>query len=290
MSIQRAYATLCAWLKQIRKLHRFVPCTYVSPVVHGASGGQSRPLNAVTAAGCNDADLEQRPMPSSPLSAAIHASSRGAAATTEAGGDASTASPSAPTGRLLAPLDPKPSRPHAQLDARTATASQGAAGTIGDRLAAGTIRERLGAAPTGDVSMTRLTGAGLAVRQRDESPSGWREGLGSRRGTSAGRTATFRFAFAYECSGKLSLFGMGGARFATSFESTKSLSWTSEGGYTASRATIFLGNVVRAPHARARTSHRSMGGYEPATPTTFVSVLFHHLSHRPERFCSKWDP
>ena len=91
-------------------------------------------------------------MPSLPSSTAIHALSRGAA-TSEAGGDASTASPSAPTGRLLAPLDPKPSRPPAQLDARTATASQCAAGTIGDRLAAGTISERLGAAPTGDVSM-----------------------------------------------------------------------------------------------------------------------------------------
>ena len=116
--IQRAHATLCAWLKQIRKLHGFVPCKYVSPVVHGASGGQPRPLNAATAAGCSDADLEQRPMPSSPSSAAIHASSRGAA-TSEAGGDASTASPSAapPVGCWRRSTRSPRGRPHSSMHA-----------------------------------------------------------------------------------------------------------------------------------------------------------------------------
>ena len=33
-------------------------------------------------------------------------------------------------------------------------------------------------------------------------------------------------------------------------------------GIYASRATIFLGNVVRTPHARARTSYWSMGGLQ----------------------------
>ena len=124
-------------------------------------------------------------MPSSPSSAAGDASSR-ISATSEADGDPSRANPSAPTGRMLAPLDPKPTRPPAYFDARTATAGHCAAGTIGDRLAVGTISDRLGAAPTGDLSMARLASAGVAVRERDESPSGWRQGLSSRHGTPPG--------------------------------------------------------------------------------------------------------
>ena len=54
------------------------------------------------------------------------------------------------------------------------------------------------------------------------------------------------------------LSGFGGRLFFV-LAPKKYRSWR-DGGYTASRATIFLGNVVRAPHARARTSHWSMGG------------------------------
>jgi len=58
--------------------------------------------------------------------------------------------------------------------------------------------------------------------------------------------------------GKLPLSGW--VVLATSFGSTKNASPEQEGGYTASRATIFLGNVVRAPHARARNLTPEHGG------------------------------
>ena len=45
-----------------------------------------------------------------------------------------------------------------------------------------------------------------------------------------------------------------------------------DGGYTASRATILLGNVVRAPHARARASHWSMGCYNNYLIITLIGL------------------
>ena len=66
--------------------------------------------------------------------------------------------------------------------------------------------------------MTRLAGAGLAVRERDESPSGWREGQAQAAAHPLAAPPLFAL-LSPGVLGKLSLFGMGGARFATSFGS-----------------------------------------------------------------------
>ena len=100
-------------------------------------------------------------------------------------------------------------------------------------------------------------------------------GAGSRRGTSAGRTATFVLLSPGVLWQTFPFRDGGGARFATSFGSQINASPEQEGGYTASRATIFLGNVVRAPHARARTSHWSMGGYKSNTGACLRVCVIH---------------
>ena len=124
--------------------------------------------------------------------------------------------------------------------------------------ASGSERPPRGTTVDGMAGGRRLGGA----RARRE-PERVARGAGSRRGTSAGRTATFvllspgvlwqTFPFPD---------GWGWCSLCQRIRVQINASPEQEGGYTASRATIFLGNVVRAPHARARTSHWSMGGYK----------------------------